>query len=107
MKYKGNNFKLVKYTLGIAIIFIFVYFGIMPFISGGKNMKSFCETISPGMALSDVKVLAEKHNYRIVERNNRGKNTIKIIDTAAMGRFICEVSFIQGSVVDAEYIHND
>ena len=107
MKQKPNKIKFVKNALAIITIVLLAYFGIMPFILGGKNMASFCKRITPGMKSSDVKRLAERYNYKVIEHSNSWKHTMTIVDTKAMGRFICEISLNQESVAEARYYCND
>ncbi|MFC1830240.1 hypothetical protein ACFL0O_11595 [Thermodesulfobacteriota bacterium] len=70
-------------------------------------MKKFCDQITVGMQLDDVYKLVEQTHYRYKERKEGDKHLITIIDTRAMGRFICQVTLIQDKVIEARYVYND
>ena len=107
MNDQPNTFKVVKNGLAILIIVAAVYFGIMPFVFGGKKMKTFCRQIPPGMPLNEVCQLIEQAHYKYLEDKQRGRHTITIIDSKAMGRFVCEVALSQDKVIEARYVYND
>ncbi len=70
-------------------------------------MKLFYREITPGMPAAEVKRAATKENYRIIEREQDGKQAISIIDAKAMGRYICEIALEDQVVTEARYLHND
>jgi hypothetical protein len=79
----------------------------MPFIFGGEKMKTFCQQITPGMPSNEAYKLIEQTHYRFLENKEGENHTITIIDSKAMGRFICEVALDQDKVIDARYVYND
>jgi hypothetical protein len=107
MSDKNKRFPTIRNVIAISILVAFVYLGIMPFISGGKKMKSLCIEITPGMTLGEVHQLIEQNHYKFIENKNGDSRTITIIDSKAMGRFICEVSLDRDKVVETKYIYND
>jgi len=107
MKNKQNTSKIVKNVLAILIIFAVIYFGIMPFIFGGKKMKTFCRQITPGMQSNEVYKLIEQTHYKFLKNKEGANHTVTIIDSKAMGRSICEVAFRQDRVIEARYVYND
>ena len=107
MEKENQIARIVMRALAIIIVVAIAYFGIIPFIFGGKKMKSFCGRISPGMKSSEIILLAEKENYTIIERKEAGKQYITIADARAMGRFVCEISLYKEAAVEARYVHND
>ena len=104
---KPNRFRTIRNVIGIIILLAFVYFGIMPFIIGGDKMKTLCQSITPGMTPDDVHKLIDRGHYKFIENGSGDNHTITIIDSKAMGRFICEVSFDQDKVTEARYVYND
>jgi hypothetical protein len=107
MPNKSSLVKIVRNAIAMTIILGFVYFGIMPFIFGGKNMESFCSQVTPGMHLNEVYKLIEQTDYKFIENSEGDIQTITIIDSKAMGRFICEVDLDQDKVMGASYVAND
>ena len=107
MKNKLNFSKILKNALVVLIIVAIIYFGIMPFVFGGKKMKTFCRQLTPGMQSNEVYKLIKQTHYKFLEKKDRNNHTITIIDSKAMGRFICEVALYQDKVVEAKYVYND
>jgi len=107
MNNKLNTSKIVKNILAILIFFAVIYFGIIPFIFGGKKIKTFCRQIIPGMKSNEVYKLIDRTHYKFLENKKGDNHTITIIDSKAMGRFICEVSLDHGKVIEARYVYND
>jgi hypothetical protein len=76
---------------------------VYPFVVGGTQMQSFCEAIQVGEL--EEKVLARVDN-RGYTRRELEKGRLLIIDSGAMGRFICDISISDGKIVEATYVHN-
>ena len=94
--------------IGAVIFCAFLYFGLLPFIFGGKKMENLCRQITLGMSSSEIyQVMKGKTRYRIKDYKKENQRIITIIDTKAMGRFICGVSLKDNKVVEAKYIFND
>ena len=77
---------------------------VFPFIVGGSKMQSFCEEIKTGDLEENVLARADELGYSTREHD---RNRLLIVDSRAMGRFICDVSKSDGKVREAEYIFND
>jgi len=107
MNDKLNTSKIVKTVIAILIIVTVIYIGIMPFVFGGNKMKTFCRKITPGMQSNEIYKLIERTHYKLLENKEGENHTITIIDSKAMGRFICEIVLIQDKVIEARYVHND
>jgi hypothetical protein len=109
MNEQSRSFKIKRSQIAIIILLIlaFVYFGMIPFFYGGKKMKTFCIKITPGMQTNEVYKLIEQTQYKFLENKEGAYHTIIIIDSKAMGRFICEVTLDQDKVIDATYVYND
>jgi hypothetical protein len=107
MSNKSRPFRIIKNVIGVFIILAFLYFGVLPFVFGGKDMKTFCQQITPGMPSNEVYKLTEQTHYKLLESKEGDKHTITIYDAKAMGRFICEVPLDHNKVIEAKYIHND
>ena len=107
MNNKLNASKIVKNALAVLIIVAVIYFGVMPFVFGGKKMKTFCNQITPGLQSNEVYKLIEQTHYKFFEKKDRNNHTITVIDSKAMGRFVCEVALYQDNVVEAKYVYND
>ncbi len=107
MNNKLNTPKFVKNVLAILIILAVIYFGIVPFLLGGKKMETFCSQITPGMQVKEVYKSIDQTRYKYLENKEGDSHTITIIDSKAMGRFICEVALSQNNVVEVRYVYND
>lgn len=97
----------MKTIIAAIIIVILIYFGLSPFVFGEKKMKSICSQIISGQRSIEVHKLIEKYSYKIIEKKEGNNVIITIIDSKAMGRFICEVVLNEDKVVEAKYIKND
>ena len=94
---------VMKQWTGILLLGIFAYI-VYPFIVGDENMKSFCTTIEAGELMSVVSVRATDSGYS--SRALEGQNKVLIIDSNAMGRYICEVSLSDDKVTGSKYVPN-
>jgi hypothetical protein len=94
---------LMKQLVGLVILGLFG-FAIYPFIVGDENMESFCKTIEAGELTDVVFSRAKESGYssRVLEDQNK----VLIIDSSAMGRYICEVSLSDDKVTGAMYVPN-
>jgi hypothetical protein len=104
---KSKTSRTLKNVVGVFILLAFLYFGVLPFLLGGKKMKSFCQQITPGLSANEVYKLTEQTNYKILDSKEGDKHTLIIYDAKATGRFICEVTADHNKVIEAKYIHND
>ena len=77
---------------------------VYPFVVGGSKMQSFCEAIALGEPKEVVVARASAIGYSTSEPGN---GRMLIIDSAAMGRYICDVSIADGRVSEAAYVFND
>ncbi len=77
---------------------------VYPFIVGDSKMQSFCETIKVGDLEGSVLALANDHGYSRRELDN---GRLLLIDSRAMGRFICDISIADGKIAEVTYVHND
>ena len=77
---------------------------VYPFIVGGPKMQSFCEAIAVGESKEVVVARAGEIGY---SRSDLDNGRMLIIDSAAMGRYICDVSTSGGKVSEATYVSND
>ena len=93
----------MKQLVGLVILGVFG-FVVYPFIVGDENMESFCKTIQVG-ELTDVVFARAKesgHSSRVLEEQDKAL----IIDSSAMGRYICEVSVSDDKVIGTKYVPN-
>ena len=67
-------------------------------------MQSFCEAIQVGESVENLMVRVDDHRYT---RRDLEKGRLLLIDSGAMGRFICDVSISDGKIVEAIYVHNN
>lgn len=77
---------------------------VVPFLVGGSKMQSFCEAIKAGESKEEVLTRADERGY---SRREPDDGRLLLIDSRAMGRFICDVSISDSKVTGAAYIHND
>ena len=93
----------MKQLVGLVILGFFG-FVIYPFIVGDENMESFCTTIQAGELADVVFARAKESGYssRALEEQNK----FLIIDSRAMGRYICEVSLSDDKVIGTKYVPN-
>ena len=93
----------MKQLVGLVALGI-IGFVVYPFIVGKENMELFCTTIQAG-ELSDVVFTRAKesgYSSRVLE----GQSKVLVIDSGAMGRYICEVSLANDKVIGAKYVPN-
>ena len=67
-------------------------------------MKSFCTTILVGESKNVALTRAIDSGYS--SRELEGQNKILLIDSSAMGRYICDVSLSDDKVTGSEYKSN-
>ena len=93
----------MKQLLGLVILGIFG-FVVYPFVVGDENMESFCKTIQVGEQTDVVFTRAKEFGYstRVLEEQNK----TLIIDSSAMGRYICAVSLSDDKVIGSKYVPN-
>ena len=107
MSKKSRPSRIIKNIVGVFIILVFLYFGVLPFVFGAKKMRTFCQQITPGLPTNEVHRLIEQTHYKCLEFKEGDKHTLTIVDGKAMGRFICEVTLDHNKVIEARYIFND
>jgi len=107
MSNKSRRSRIIKNVIGVFIILVFLYFGVLPFVFGAKKMKTFCQQLTPGLSANEVSKSAEQTRYKLLESKEEDKHTMTIIDGKAMGRYICEVTLEHNKVIEARYIFND
>lgn len=88
--------------IGLLLIGGFSYV-VYPFVMSGTQMHSFCEAIQVGESEERVLARVDKRGYTSRELE---KGRILLIDSRAMGRFICDISISDGKIVGATYVHN-
>ena len=86
MNTKSHPFRTIFIAIALMVIPGFIYYGIWPYIFGGKKMMSFCEQITPGIHSKDVFELISITDYKYVENKDKNADTILIIDSDASGR---------------------
>ena len=93
----------MRQLVGLVILGIFG-FVVYPFVVGDENMESFCTTIQAGELTDVVFTRAKESGYssRVLEEQNK----VLIIDSSAMGRYICEVSLSDDKVIGTKYVPN-
>ena len=96
--------KIVNQIGGVLILAAMV-FVIYPFVVGGDDMESFCSSIELGEIKEDFVERALDAGYDL-EKSSDGMSLL-IVDTRAMGRFICEVSISRNQITKTEYVFND
>ena len=89
--------------IGLLLVGGFAYL-VYPFMVGGSKMKSFCEAIKVGELEGSVLARSDDRGYTSRELE---KGRLLLIDSRAMGRFICDVSISDGKIVGVTYVHND
>ena len=107
MSDKPRSFRSIKNVVGVFIILVFLYFGVLPFVFGSKKMKTFCQQITPGMQFNEVYELTKQTHYKHLEEKEGNKHTVIMVDGKAMGRFSCVVTLDHNKVIEAKYTHND
>ena len=86
-----------------------VMFGVVmwPLITGRDKMETFCAGIDPGLSQTTVLDSARVEGYDVRAYESDQAQLDLIVDRRAMGRFVCEVTYIEGVVEAARYVHND
>jgi len=107
MSNKSRPSRIIRNVIGVFIVLVFLYFGVLPFLFGAKKMKTFCQQLTPGLPSNEVYELTEQTHYKILENKEGNKHTMIIIDGKAMGRFSCVVTLDHNKVIQAKYTHND
>jgi hypothetical protein len=97
--------KVIFSFLGIALLGVFFYIGLWPFIIGGSRMESFCSTLTNGLSIAEVESLAAQNGYRL-NRLSKGERAL-VHEPRSMGRFICDLEFREERLVSAKYVLND
>ena len=93
----------MKQLVGLVALGIFG-FVVYSFIVGDENMELFCTTIQVGELSDVVFTRAKESGYS--SRALEGQGKVLIIDSGAMGRYICEVSLADDKVTGAKYVPN-
>jgi hypothetical protein len=97
--------KSLSVMVGAIILGALFYVAVWPFVVGGSNMQSFCQSLAKGVLISRVRDIAEENRYRMTPPDKTGRAFIH--DTRAFGRFICEVQFKEERLTSARYQQND
>ncbi|MFC1523721.1 hypothetical protein ACFL6N_02910 [Thermodesulfobacteriota bacterium] len=98
--------KLFYYIAGSLILGTIISV-LYPFIVGGGEMEEFCSAIKPGEMKNELMNRAKGARYSIVESNFDGADMLLIIDSRAMGRYICEVTLQDEQAATTKYVYND
>ena len=98
--------KWINYIGGIILLGVIV-FAIYPFVVGERQMEKFCATVGSGEMKSELMMRANAKKYAVRETEVNGKEMVLVIDSSAMGRFICEVKLEEGMVTSSRYVFND
>jgi len=93
----------MKQIAGLLILG-FIGYTVYPLLVGDGKMRSFCTTIRTGESKSVVLARAMDSGYS--SRELEGQNQILIIDSRAMGRYICDVSLSDDKVTGSKYVPN-
>ena len=93
----------MKNIIGLLILGVIGY-TVYPLFTGSESMKTFCETVQAGESKEDVLARALKSGYTSREMEAHGQ--ILLIDSSAMGRYICEVTILNSKVTGAKTIFN-
>jgi hypothetical protein len=73
---------------------------------GGKDVKSFCHDINPGLPISQLAVLAKKHDVRYTLpglREESGKYRISVNTPRSFGRHTCLVQHDNRVIIARRY----
>lgn len=82
-----------------------VYFAVWPFITGGRDMRAWCEAQRPGAMLAEMQDSVRRQGYRITGPDKAGRALIH--DPRSFGRFLCAAQFAGERLVSARYQGND
>jgi hypothetical protein len=97
--------KVIFSFLGIALLGLFFYIGLWPFIVGGSRMESFCSSLSDGLSVAEVARLAAQKGYRLSRLSKEQR--VLVHEPRSMGRFLCVLEFREERLVSAKYALND
>ena len=98
--------KIFNIMGGLIILFVIVY-TLYPFIVGRSEMETFCSSIRIGEAKTELINRAQTAHYLTKESNLNGADRLLVINSRAMGRYICEVTLEENRVATAKYVSND
>lgn len=100
-------FKRKNLTAGVGGLLLagVVYFAIWPFVTGGGDMRAWCEAQGPGATLAEVQDSVRLQGYRITGPDKDGRALIH--DPRSFGRFLCVAQFDRERLVSARYQGND
>lgn len=91
-------------VIGGFLLLGFIGYTVWPFLAGPGQMSNFCQSLVIGSSLDEIQAQVAKNGYRLrIDEKGAGP----IFDPRSMGRFICQVEFIQGRLTTARYLHND
>lgn len=96
----GDVMKNIVVLLILGLIGYTVY----PLFVGGGKMKTFCETVQAGDSKENVLARAHESGYTSRELEKQGQ--ILLIDSRAMGRYICVVTLSNKKVTGTKYVFN-
>jgi hypothetical protein len=96
--------KWIRRTLSILILFG-VGYTIYPLFVGASKMEQFCAAVEVGEPMKDILDRAATKGYG--HRELTDQQVMLIIDSRAMGRFICEISISDSQTTGARYVFND
>ena len=91
--------------LGAALLAGVLYVALWPFLVGGGNMQSFCESLTKDTPLGQVNSTAKQNGYRMALPDKDGRALIH--EPRSFGRYICEVQFSEERLISARYQYND
>ena len=74
-----------------------------PLLTGESRVRAFCESLTPGSSLGEVRAAARKLDFGITEH----ADDALIHEASSFGRFICQVKFHDGKLLTSVYVHND
>jgi hypothetical protein len=98
------NRKSISTFFAILILIVIAY-SIYPCLIGGSKMEDFCNTIQPGEFDKNIVTRAKKAGYSYYQSPE--ESPLLIVDSQAMGRFICEISISEGKATKSRYVFND
>ena len=99
-------FKNTAQAIGAVMIVMFAAL-MWPLVTGGDNMETFCAGINPGISRATVLDRTRMEGYDVRPYESDQAQLDLIVDRRAMGRFVCEVTYIEGMVEAARYVQND
>jgi hypothetical protein len=96
-------FKLIRRLPGFLLLMGVAYF-MYPLVTGAGRMQSFCGAIQAGEPEESLLARVAAVGYDSRKPDNA---RLLLIDSRAMGRFICDVSILDGKTAGATYVNND